>query len=282
MHLPAIFRVKTAQLRLPHPSFPTHCPLSTLYKTLSKRTTNTDSPWRWQLKYFPKRWIRFKTRRGPSPKFCIKLKRRKPKGKKWAATDQSNSVAPIYNNYIHIYNSNNNNNVSHRQISDSSVSKVTDRKSIPGTEINVICFVHHVNNTQGILSVLQTGHTEPRVGIKQPGYERGHCPSVCSQSPYASMAYANVEGNMASIGIYMAGRFKSVGSDIKSEVIRRCLSRLITTPAHISGCYEVPSPPRLSSPVVFNLFCSRTPRYNFSSTLYPQSCWYIMKVIHII
>jgi hypothetical protein len=26
-------------------------------------------------------------------------------------------------------------------------------------------------------------------------------------------------------------------------------------------------------------FCSRTPRYNFSSTLYPQSCWYIMQVI---
>jgi hypothetical protein len=27
-----------------------------------------------------------------------------------------------------------------------------------------------------------------------------------------------------------------------------------------------------SRAVVFNLFCSRTPRYNFSSTLYPQSC----------
>jgi hypothetical protein len=34
--------------------------------------------------------------------------------------------------------------------------------------------------------------------------------------------------------------------------------------------------------VVFNLFCSRTPRYNLSSTLYPQSCWYIMQVIHIV
>jgi hypothetical protein len=34
--------------------------------------------------------------------------------------------------------------------------------------------------------------------------------------------------------------------------------------------------------VVFNLFCSRTPRCNFSSTLYPQSCWYIMQVIHIV
>jgi hypothetical protein len=32
--------------------------------------------------------------------------------------------------------------------------------------------------------------------------------------------------------------------------------------------------------VVFSLFCSRTPRYNFSSTLYPQNCWYIMQVIH--
>jgi hypothetical protein len=38
----------------------------------------------------------------------------------------------------------------------------------------------------------------------------------------------------------------------------------------------------LSRSVVFNLFCSRTPRYNFSSTLYPQSCWYIMQVIHIV
>jgi hypothetical protein len=37
-----------------------------------------------------------------------------------------------------------------------------------------------------------------------------------------------------------------------------------------------------SSAVVFNLFCSWTPRYNFSSTLYPQSCWYIMHVIHIV
>jgi hypothetical protein len=34
--------------------------------------------------------------------------------------------------------------------------------------------------------------------------------------------------------------------------------------------------------VIFNLFCSRTPRYNLSSTLYPQSCWYIMQVIHIV
>jgi hypothetical protein len=32
--------------------------------------------------------------------------------------------------------------------------------------------------------------------------------------------------------------------------------------------------------VVLNLFCSRTPRYNFSSTLYPQSCWCIIQVIH--
>ena len=32
-------------------------------------------------------------------------------------------------------------------------------------------------------------------------------------------------------------------------------------------------------PVVFNLFCSLTPTYNFSSTLYPQSCWCIIQVI---
>jgi uncharacterized protein YegP (UPF0339 family) len=31
---------------------------------------------------------------------------------------------------------------------------------------------------------------------------------------------------------------------------------------------------------VFNLFCSRTPTYNFSSTLYPQSCWCTIQVIH--
>jgi hypothetical protein len=32
--------------------------------------------------------------------------------------------------------------------------------------------------------------------------------------------------------------------------------------------------------VVFNLFCSRTARYNFFSTLYPQSCWCIIQVMH--
>jgi hypothetical protein len=32
---------------------------------------------------------------------------------------------------------------------------------------------------------------------------------------------------------------------------------------------------RLSTPVVFNFLCSRTPRCNFSSTLYSQICWYI-------
>jgi hypothetical protein len=35
-----------------------------------------------------------------------------------------------------------------------------------------------------------------------------------------------------------------------------------------------------SKRVVFNLFCSRTPTYNFSSTFYPQSCWFIIQVIH--
>jgi hypothetical protein len=34
--------------------------------------------------------------------------------------------------------------------------------------------------------------------------------------------------------------------------------------------------------VVFNIFCSLAPRYNFSSTLYPQSCWCIIQVIHIL
>jgi hypothetical protein len=38
----------------------------------------------------------------------------------------------------------------------------------------------------------------------------------------------------------------------------------------------------LDRSVVFNLFCSRTPRYNFSSTFYPQSSWYIMQVILIV
>jgi hypothetical protein len=32
----------------------------------------------------------------------------------------------------------------------------------------------------------------------------------------------------------------------------------------------------ISRTVVFNLFCSHTPRYIFSSTLYPQSCWCII------
>jgi hypothetical protein len=31
--------------------------------------------------------------------------------------------------------------------------------------------------------------------------------------------------------------------------------------------------------VVFNLSCSLTPRYNFSSTLYPQSFWCLIQVI---
>jgi hypothetical protein len=35
-----------------------------------------------------------------------------------------------------------------------------------------------------------------------------------------------------------------------------------------------------SNPVVFDLSCSRTSRCNFSSTLYPQSCWCIIQVIH--
>jgi hypothetical protein len=32
--------------------------------------------------------------------------------------------------------------------------------------------------------------------------------------------------------------------------------------------------------MIFNFFRSRTPRYIFSSTLYPQSCWCIIQVIH--
>jgi hypothetical protein len=35
-----------------------------------------------------------------------------------------------------------------------------------------------------------------------------------------------------------------------------------------------------SRTVVFNLFCSPTPRYNISSTLHTQSCWRIIQVIH--
>jgi hypothetical protein len=33
-------------------------------------------------------------------------------------------------------------------------------------------------------------------------------------------------------------------------------------------------------PEAFNLFCSRTPKYNLSSTLYHQSCWCIIRDIH--
>jgi hypothetical protein len=50
-------------------------------------------------------------------------------------------------------------------------------------------------------------------------------------------------------------------------------------PRACASCYYWPLCYRA---VVFNLFCSRTPRYNFSSTLYPQSCWYIMQVLHIV
>jgi hypothetical protein len=39
-------------------------------------------------------------------------------------------------------------------------------------------------------------------------------------------------------------------------------------------------PPVLLVQCYSNLFCSRTPTYNFSSTLYPQSCWCIIQVIH--
>jgi hypothetical protein len=35
-----------------------------------------------------------------------------------------------------------------------------------------------------------------------------------------------------------------------------------------------------SNSVIFNLFCSLTPRYIFSSSLYPQSYWFIIQVIH--
>jgi hypothetical protein len=35
-----------------------------------------------------------------------------------------------------------------------------------------------------------------------------------------------------------------------------------------------------SKPVALTLCCSRTPTCNFSSTLYPQSCWCIIQVIH--
>ena len=34
------------------------------------------------------------------------------------------------------------------------------------------------------------------------------------------------------------------------------------------------------SPVIFNLIRLRTPRYIFSSTLHPLSCWCVMQVIH--
>jgi hypothetical protein len=52
----------------------------------------------------------------------------------------------------------------------------------------------------------------------------------------------------------------------------------------VACCFKIHSKFGLTWPraVVFNLFCSRTPRYNFYSTLYPQSCWYIMQVINIV
>jgi hypothetical protein len=49
--------------------------------------------------------------------------------------------------------------------------------------------------------------------------------------------------------------------------------------SYIWSCFVAWAEP-WSRPVVFNLFCSRTPRYNFASTLYPQRCWCIIQVIH--
>jgi hypothetical protein len=47
-------------------------------------------------------------------------------------------------------------------------------------------------------------------------------------------------------------------------------------------CCFKPLKPKIAYISGIQPFCSRTPRYNFSSTLYPQSCWYIMQVIHIV
>jgi hypothetical protein len=44
-------------------------------------------------------------------------------------------------------------------------------------------------------------------------------------------------------------------------------------PAVLAKCF---------TPAVFKLFCSSAPRRNFSSTLYPQSCWCIIEVTHTV
>jgi hypothetical protein len=59
----------------------------------------------------------------------------------------------------------------------------------------------------------------------------------------------------------------------------RNTERFSTTQTNVYMAFARYCKPRA---VVFKLFCFRTPRYNFSSTLYPQSCWYIMQVIHIV
>jgi hypothetical protein len=65
---------------------------------------------------------------------------------------------------------------------------------------------------------------------------------------------------------YISQRF----ADNNAEGIH--LGHMLVFPAR---CLKCPS-----SSLVFNLFCSLTFRRNFSSTLYPQSCWSIIQVIH--
>jgi hypothetical protein len=70
--------------------------------------------------------------------------------------------------------------------------------------------------------------------------------------------------------------FESTGTRRGKLLVDTSFGRLVTSawkPA-VTVLYG-----RASRSVVFNLLCSLTPRYNLSSALYPQSCWYIIQVI---
>jgi hypothetical protein len=65
------------------------------------------------------------------------------------------------------------------------------------------------------------------------------------------------------------------GSNVKGEIFIKVLKIHTHKFVHIG-------PDRIVTRalVVFNRFCSRTPRYDFSSTLYTLSCWCIIQVMH--
>jgi hypothetical protein len=72
--------------------------------------------------------------------------------------------------------------------------------------------------------------------------------------------------------------------EMKAGVSKEYVNGHQTTSDYSSFVFIIPfvntSDLAYNKPSVFNHFCSRTPTYNLSSTLYPQSCWCIIQVIH--